>query len=395
MKKLLSFFIIFYGFTATAQITSETLAEEIVTAAENSKSGNYNDILASVFQFAAKNIVGEDKTIEFNSTLFALKLKANPDLNKDVFFVNETFSRNLEMNFKANFDDDYSYTGFTGGVTYAFINGRDSKMAIVGEKLAGVFDKLTDIATAEAKTILISIVSDPNLSETDKAQKLQSLNIAQNAMLNNLPPPADTDAAHYYNQLASAAFNNESGLINPDGTLVGTLQAASQYVNLELDKFYEDLKAAPLLTLAVDGTSNKDGKFNRASASLVYLQGVRNSDMEFDIRTRFLYADTLAISMPRHSAEAEAGINFIIGKRSGATDGVRPATLKSFFEIKSYFEYSTILKNRLPDEEKEMFSANADFRLRIAEGLWIPFTVKYDLDNANVFGFLNVTFNFE
>jgi hypothetical protein len=41
-----------------------------------------------------------------------------------------------------------------------------------------------------------------------------------------------------------------------------------------------------------------------------------------------------------------------------------------------------------------MFSANAEIRLRVAEDLWIPFVIKYDIKNSNFLGFLNITYNF-
>jgi hypothetical protein len=40
-----------------------------------------------------------------------------------------------------------------------------------------------------------------------------------------------------------------------------------------------------------------------------------------------------------------------------------------------------------------MFTANAEIRIRVLRGLWIPFTVKYDLKKSNFLGFLNVALN--
>ena len=45
-------------------------------------------------------------------------------------------------------------------------------------------------------------------------------------------------------------------------------------------------------------------------------------------------------------------------------------------------------------EKKDVFTANADIRIRIIENLWIPLTVKYDLNKKNFLGFLNVALNF-
>jgi len=393
MKKITLLLAVLFVTHLPAQNLLDDATSDVITVAENSKSGNYKDVLASVFQLAARNFVGEDKSLEFNTTLFALKLKANPEINRDVFFVNETFSRNLQMNFKAYFNDEYRYMGFTGGITYALYNGRDSKIVKMNDAFVNIFNQIdADLNTAQ-QAIGSTIVRE-NISKAERTIKWAALSNAKEAILNNITV-TDSLTNAYKSTMLAGTYNNTQNLVNSGGAQVTTLQGASLYLNEAADLFYEELKSAPLLTFAVDGTSNEDGKFNRASAALIYLQGVKKSDFEIDIRTKFSYSDTLQVSMPRKLFEAEAGINFILGRRSGALSVMKDTTRKSFFEIKSYMEYKTVINNRLTDEEEHNFSANADLRLRIAEDLWIPLTIKYDIENANVFGFLNISYNFE
>lgn len=374
MKKLLLLFV----FLVTVQVSAQEINEIKMRAfesAEASKSGNYKDLLSSFFQLAAKNISGENKSLDFNTTLFALKVKANEKYNQDIYFEKETFSRNLQFNFKANFDDDYKYTGFTGGLTYAIINGRDKQLAnFTNTTLDSEFQKLIENIDAVQATQIALIYSDSETSEKAKAEKMASLQAARNAIINKTQvDEKDVYGVEYYNSLK------------------GKYDADINSIFALADQYYKELEGKTLLTLSVDGTANDYGKFNRVSTEAVVLQGIKDSNFEMDLRGKFSYTDTLDTNLPRTDFKASAGINTIIGKKQYGNE----KQFKSFFEIKAYFEYSAIFKNRLPDEEKENFLANADFRLRIADDLWLPLTLKYDIENANFLGFLNLTYNFK
>jgi len=374
MKKLFLFLV----FLITIQVSAQEITEIKMRAfesAEASKSGNYKDLLSSFFQLAAKNISGENKSLDFNTTLFALKVKANEKYNQDIYFVEETFSRNLQFNFKANFDDDYKYTGFTGGLTYAIINGRDKQLAnFTNTTLDSEFQKLIQNIDAVQATQIELIYLDGEISEKTKAEKMASLQAARNAIINKTQvDEKDVNGVEYYNSLKEKY----------DADINSIVALAEQY--------YKELEGKTLLTLSVDGTANDDGKFNQVSTEAVLLQGIKDSNFEMDLRGKFSYTDTLDINLPRTVFKATAGINAIIGKKQFG----KTKQFKSFFEIKGYLEYSAIFKNRLPDEEKENFLANADFRLRIADDLWLPLTLKYDIENANFLGFLNLTYNFK
>jgi hypothetical protein len=93
----------------------------------------------------------------------------------------------------------------------------------------------------------------------------------------------------------------------------------------------------------------------------------------------------LVTSQRRADIKASGGINFSL---------IKSKTQKSILEFKPYIEYLAILTTPIGDEKKNLFSANADFRLRITDNLWLPLTIAYDLNKKNFLGFLNVAFNF-
>lgn len=397
MKKIISLFILLLWNCSIllAQSKEEELAyvknvDEII---ENSKTGNFKDILSSFYQLAVSNLVGEDKSIEFNSTLFALKQKANPELKRDIDFLENTFSRNLEFNFKGNFDDDFKYNGFTGGITYAVVNKRDAKRAKF-PILYPILEELTKNIQTFRDTENLAIIRDASLTEAQKSKKVLSLTEAVEAILNNREVNAEKypDASAYYTSMKAIKSDKELKSLTEDADDV---EKASAYLNAKTKELYEQLNGKLLMTLSVDGTSDKDGKFNQASGGLVALQGIKGSDFELDLRGKFIYADTMAISNPRTALKSSLGVNAVISRRRDPkAKGLRDAGSKSCFEIKAYVEYNAVYKNRLPDEKADTFFGSADLRLRIADDLWIPFTVKYDIENANVLGFLNLTYNF-
>jgi hypothetical protein len=159
------------------------------------------------------------------------------------------------------------------------------------------------------------------------------------------------------------------------------------------------IDAKPLWTVSADGTANKNANFSKASLGTVFLKGSEKGWYEIDTRAKLTIDDTLSTptlpnarligsttTLTRSTFNFKVGVNFKV---------LRDSANRSLFEIKTYGEYNSILKHKLPDEEKDTFLANADFRIRLANDLWMPITVKYDTKNANLLGFLNVTYNFE
>ncbi len=105
-----------------------------------------------------------------------------------------------------------------------------------------------------------------------------------------------------------------------------------------------------------------------------------------DIRAAVTYADTvLTNKITQVKFKSSAGFNMSLLR-----DGD-----KSLLEFKPYLEYNRILRNPLPDEKKDVFLANADIRIKISEQLWLPLTLKYDIEKENFLGFINISLNLD
>ncbi|WP_281635841.1 hypothetical protein [Flavobacterium marginilacus] len=112
-------------------------SQDLFKQIENAKTGNFKDALYNIIQLSTKNLSEKEKTLELNSTLF--KIMYNADISKlsDLTIEKSYFLRNFQINTKANFDENYKYTGFSGGFTFAIVNDRDSLTINLARTLYG------------------------------------------------------------------------------------------------------------------------------------------------------------------------------------------------------------------------------------------------------------------
>lgn len=379
MKKiaLLLFFVLSLTSVAQTTLTKDQVLHQFQQN-ENSKSGNYKDILASFYQLATTNLTGDEKSIEFNSTLFALKAKANPELMQDVNFVKERFSRNFQFNFKVNLDDNLSYTGFSGGFSYAIINERDRQLAVLTSTLYGENYNNFMTVIEEIQSELLT-----NLTAVNRQQEIELIEKATEDIINGLSYE-DTATNKYYSAISNRF--KEKVQTNSAFEAKEVKDFVTAFKQLKSDE-YNAIDAKPLWTVAAEGTADGDGKFNQASIGTVFLKGNKAASNEIDIRALLKYADTVAVNpMQRLDLTSTAGVNFKLARGKQNV---------SFFELKAAMEYKAVFKNRLEDEKQHQFFGNAEIRVRIAEDLWFPIMIKYDIENSNFLGFLNVSYNFE
>jgi hypothetical protein len=56
--------------------------------------------------------------------------------------------------------------------------------------------------------------------------------------------------------------------------------------------------------------------------------------------------------------------------------------------------YYRNLSNLYQNEERSRLTVNGTARVRLFDDIWVPLEIKYDPVNGNVFGLINVKFNF-
>lgn len=279
-----------------------------------------------------------------------------------------------------NLDESFKYNGFSGGFTFAVVNKRDKVTINLAKTLYGTSREIFMTQFAQIQSTLATGLTDgPELDMLREACK--------NVLNDNLEELDDTKNP-YYKRINEEFAKVAKTLKNPDGTplksedISSFISTLSQLRKSEMDKV--DSKA--LWTIATDGSANTDGKFSKCSVSSVYLKGIYNSSDQIDNRGTFTYDDNTLVNMPRTTFNGKAGLNFVLARSTIENS--------SYFEFKALGEYNKIYKNVLPDEDDETITANAEFRIRFAKDFWIPITVKYDIENSNLLGFLNLTYNF-
>ncbi len=382
------------SFSLFAQNLS-TEAKLAIKETESTKSGNFQDVIASFYQLAIKNISQDEKTLEFNTTLFSLFKNYDKDILKTRSRKGIDFYQNFQIGGKVNLNSQYNIEGYGASITYSPINDRNKNFVdLTGTYYHTLIDQFENLVNQSIKNIT------PGLSAGLAGQQLVSLSndlnqlgsaILSNDMSSAATMPyytvfiADLDA-----RVAADGIKDLNGSriaigmkISDGAGIIARAATASAYIANEKKLYYASLENKPLLTLSADGGFNTDGKFGRGNLGSVFLVG--NSVGELDARAKFSYIDTLSTGLIRTNINAKLGYNFKVLKHK---DGA------SYFEIKAYAEYNKILRNALPDEDDETFLANAEIRIRLMEDLWLPITIKYDVENANVLGFLNITYNF-
>ncbi|PXY45885.1 hypothetical protein DMB68_01455 [Flavobacterium hydrophilum] len=343
-------------------------------ATDDSKSGNYKEVLSNLFQLGTSNLTGPNKSVEFNSTLYGIKSIFCENITTDKVFSEQKFSRNLEFNTKLNFDEQFKYKGFSGGITYALINQRDKDVA--NFKDTDLYKNLQFLDN-ELSEIQFGFVEQ--LTKTDDKElsaKIEAINLATSILINKEFDKIDelSKSNIYFDKIITEFENRNKSIKLVDHiTKIHELR----------DKEYSDLEKKALWTVSLNGTTNDKGNNKKLTFGTVFLQGFKH--LELDIRSNLIYSDTLIEkSVQRLESRNSAGLNYKMFKRND----------QSVFEIKLYMEYNSILKNQLADEKKNTFLASSDFRLRVTKDIWVPLTIKYDIEKSNFLGFLNITYNF-
>ncbi|WP_353146996.1 hypothetical protein [Chryseobacterium sp.] len=339
-------------------------SDEVYKKIQEMKSGNWKDVMTDFMQAAVKDLTGDKKSFQYKASIFSIKTKVDSTLLNDYNYTKETFSRNFQIAIGLNLDNDYKFTGFEYGFDWALLNKRDLSVAKPAQNLQKMFQ--------DSNLLLIEKLNLYKQKTNDDNEFLRLKKIIDDAL----------DKGEY---IPRENFPEEFLSLLPDD-----YNEKSVRFEKEFSEEIEKIKMRPLLTLGFRSNFRKDSKFlDEFGADLVYLQGLKsknNSKLEIDFRNQFKAKDSITTSIiKRKEFSSQLGLNISILKKGD----------KSLIEFKPNFEFKRILSGLIADEKNNQFLANADLRLRVLKNLWIPLVLKYDIENNNLFGFLNISFNFE
>lgn len=351
----------------------DTIANRIETA-NNLKSGNWQDLMSSFFQLAATDLTGPNRSLKFQSTLFALRSKTNPSLLVDTNYIHQTFSRNFQFNFALGLDSNFNLNGFSGGFTWAVVNKRDSTLAsFVGTDIDIAWSHYTDIFTRLLQNYNDSVLRDPVSGKVLPGKEALADSIS-NVLVNGkdragLP-------VQFLQYLKARGY---------DHTAYDLVQTAFQQALV-------DMRTKPLLTFSANSAFGKSAKFDSVRLDLAYLQGLTKTGrpLELDLRASGSLKDS-AVDHDHYRGRYTftGGMNYALI----ASHNTKTNTWTPLVEIKPYAEYDGIFTALLPNEKRNVFYASMDIRVRITDALWLPITLKYDVNQKNFLGFLNLSLN--
>lgn len=353
--------------------------------ADSVASGSSKDVFSSFLQLAANNITGSNKEFHFKSNPFSLMLKANPDLAMDKNYLKYKTLRNLNFDFDIKLDSNFHFNGFGAGITYALINRRDYT----------VYDKFIDLVylkNGDYHRLHEGIIQQSSAKSIDPAFRVRLIK-EQHDLFNDADTTfdmLDKDVRDFILKVAKdSSFN----------TLVDSISSNSKMsFRNAIDKAYNGVKASfqnkHLLTVGIADTTYSNAFFFK---NLVFnaesIKGILNpnnttANVQWDWKiSDMLYTDSTKSdrNLKRHVLSFEPGFNLVIKNKS---------TQQSLLEFKLSGEYNHIFNGVYTGEKRDSSTINGTLRIRILDDLWVPLEIKYDPRHGNVFGFLNIRYNF-
>ncbi|AYN00393.1 hypothetical protein [Chryseobacterium sp. 3008163] len=332
---------------------------------QETKSGNWKDVFTDFMQASLKDITGDKKALQFKANLFSLKSKADNDLLIDYNYTKEKFSRNFQIEVGLDLDNDYKFKGFNYGFDWAIVNKRDSTVASLAKTEPG---KLFDFMSSD---IVVAFQKYRNDAKPSEEEILQLKEKIDKILAEKRYVPKDKLPKEIAN-LVSANYD----------------QISTDFASL-FQKQVDSIKRQPLLTIGFKSNFRKDSKFfDEYNINMVYLQGIKSekTNLEIDFRNHYKVTDSISMAVyKRKEFASQLGLNISVIAKNEV----------SFLEVKPNFEFRRIFSGLIKDEKYNQFFANADVRVRILKNLWLPLILKYNVDNGKLFGFLNVSFNFD
>jgi hypothetical protein len=362
---------------------SQQNATSTLINADSLSSGNYKDIFINFFQLAANDLTGPNKSVLFNANPYAIMLKHDSNLAKYPAYRRLTYLRNLNFSVGAQLDSAYHFNGMTIGLKYALVNNRD--FTVKKQFLAQIRnDRTFQLDSALAVNFTTEIGALPADQEVKMNDNLRKFLKDSTTKLKDFDSTFKFLLRRALKKIPNRTYRK---MVLDDNF---NFYRNSQLPFDSLKKLYQN-KA--LWTLGISDTSYNDGLFfKNLQFTTEYLKGILTPghlcNIELDLKSSANFTDdtlTEGRNIGREIWVVEPGFNITL---SGGQ------THQSYFELKFSGSYNNILEGQYSDEKKIFYTANASLRFRVLNKIWIPLTIKYDLTNHNVLGFLNVSLDF-
>ena len=392
-KILYTLLLLMYINTVAAQEEAPLENAAPIFTADSLVSGNTKDVLTKFFQLAFNNLTGNNKEFNFNSNPFAVMLKSNPRLNIDHYYSKYNSLRKLNFGFGIKLDTSYRFNGFFSGIKYALIDERDyttSRLFAVGLQVNGFAAERKRLNTALRDFAQARFQAS---AKTDADRKERNEFLAMVSEFFNKEKPFDSLDTSFKKIVMDIV--QERNLQNINNLLSADPSSSLRTNDMKVFEALKDsIKNCALWTIGLSDTTYRDQfAFSNVVLNTEFSKGIfkprpgtNNIELNIKAAANFL-KDTMQTgnNLKRVVFDIEAGFNWVIRDKYNQ----RP-----MFEFKASSTFYHNFTSLYQDEERNVFTLNGMARIRVYEDIWVPFEIRYDPSNGNVFGFLNVKANF-
>jgi len=411
MKRLLITFAscLWTGVLFAQALLTPDAAKQFLQATENRRSANSKDLLSNIMQLSLQNLLGEDKSFQLNTTLYALDSILNPSSRSitDDEYRRQRTQRHIQLNAALAANDNNEIAKISGGFTWAISNRKDVtyqdyRSEIVPEltRFEGIRKevnlKIEEELTAQAlkaanDSFILLIADQPKLKNKDLVKasiRRYYDSLASEEMSATQASWEKADDAGDYSQLAAAIRKQLENVPLSDREFILSNGVHKKF--LQLAELYA---RKGLLTFSGNYRYDRIEEQPEYDFALNYTVGINQTDLrrkpwELETWGRLkISRDTL---LPNGNTDlqlfsAGIGINKIL---------IEDGDGKSAMELKGFLGYDArVDTNRPSNTDTDLFTFNTTLRFRVLQSLWIPLTLSYDPEHANFLGKFSLTAN--
>ncbi|WP_026769961.1 hypothetical protein [Asinibacterium sp. OR53] len=340
----------------------------------------YNNQLTSYFRVVADHITSGTSGYTFKMSLMSLKsIKDSAKWTIDTNFVNpkNRFLRYTEINAGVNMDKSQNITNINLGSVFTILNKRDSAIYVYRNKQSEL-NALSIMRIAKIKYYDDLIKSGKSEPEADNITNtaFNTINLEGGKSIGEI----DKNYLKYLNAVTDSITKSKA------------LSFLDYYTGWHKDfnLFAKSIQRKPLwIAYPAISYNYQYGAFSKLGAGSNLLVSLNKNPekkpLELISTVSYYFQDdtaTTKVSLEQSIGDFSLGVNKILLENEKG---------ESQMELKFSGDYSYVF-NTAKDRGK--LTANAVFKYKLFQSVWLPLTVSYDPSKGNLFGFISVTINF-
>jgi hypothetical protein len=387
MRKLNLTALVLFSAMLAAQ-TDEKILEKMEEKRVQTLTSLKTNNLSELFQAALDNgiVAGNRSNASVKTTLFGIQKLIDPSITAEERYKRAAFARNFEFGTSLGINTSNKLNQADPSIKWAIINNRDLSV-IDRPELNDLNNALRNVDSLQ-NSLLNEIAKRanalPGQDRTDALVVLQKVTKLSNVKPEDIKSEADK-IAFFENELKNnpALFSK----LDPNNDLFAPMKKNAKEIDDLQNKLTNKIRSGALLTLNINGRY-RDVYWDSAGVKLEFLQGlgaIKDKEKPFDLQA------SLSFSTKKTATSVDlAGRQIISGKA-----GVNKVLLKnnegaSFMEVLGGVEYTRITSGVVTGEEEANFFLDFTFTFRLNKTSFLPIEIKYDPQNANVFGYFKL-----